>query len=257
MQDNGIATAPGSIVIGSDEHKELFCRAFIDTHDPYDPHAMDWPEVDAAALARLRAMPFWVEQGAVSSLLDEMLRRYDIPMPRVSVDPQRGDPVWNFMRVGYGECFDSFFAFGLYALACDSGFFPTDLLRTVEPIVQEEARHILFFVNWIAYCRARQSLPQRVAHTGRCALAMTLQIWTRVKTAIAAARGGGDDSPENNEDDDFMLGVKDSLEVVSSPRQFLQVCLRENDRRLAPYDPRLLRPTFVPAIARTLSRVLR
>jgi len=291
MQDNGIATAPGSIVIGSDEHKELFCRAFIDTHDPYDPHAMDWPEVDAAALGRLRAMPFWgeaisterdvakkvqalaplepdplmreaialqgFEEGRHGALLDEMLRRYDIPMPRVSVDPQHGDPVWNFMRVGYGECFDSFFAFGLYALACDSGFFPTDLLRTVEPIVQEEARHILFFVNWIAYCRARQSLPQRVAHTGRCALAMTLQIWTRVKTAIAAARGGGDDSPENNEDDDFMLGVKDSLEVVSSPRQFLQVCLRENDRRLAPYDPRLLRPTFVPAIARTLSRVLR
>ena len=145
----------------------------------------------------------------------------------------------------------------LFRPAQRSGFFPVDLVETFLPVIQEEARHILFFVNWIAYCRARQSLPQRVAHTGRCALAMTLQIWTRVKTAIAAARGGGDDSAENNEDDDFMLGVKDSLEVVSSPRQFLQVCLRENDRRLAQYDPRLLRPTFVPAIARTLSRVLR
>src|SRR5215467_16215900 len=49
------------IVIGTDEHKELFCRTFIDTHDPYDPHAMDWPVVDAGALARLRAMPFWGE----------------------------------------------------------------------------------------------------------------------------------------------------------------------------------------------------
>jgi hypothetical protein len=125
----------------------------------------------------------------------------------------------------------------------------------MEPIVQEEARHILFFVNWIAYCRARQSLPNRVRHMGRCALAMSLQVWSRIKTAVAAARGGGDGGA--SDEDDFMLGVKDSLDVVSSPRQFLEVCLRENDRRLAPYDPRLLRPTFVPAIARTLSRVLR
>jgi hypothetical protein len=69
-----------------------------------------------------------------------------------------------------------------------------------------------------------------------------------------AARG---DQGSKSDEDDFMLGVKDSLDVVSSPRQFLQVCLRENDRRLAPYDPRLLRPTFVPAIARTLSKVLK
>jgi hypothetical protein len=85
-------------------------------------------------------------------------------------------------------------------------------------------------------------------------LAMAVQVWTRVKTALAAARDGGD--TKDSDEDDFMLGVKDSLEVVSSPRQFLEVCLRENDRRLAPYDPRLLRPTFVPRIARTLMRVL-
>ncbi len=54
-----------------------------------------------------------------------------------------------------------------------------------------------------------------------------------------------------------MLGVKDSLDVVSSPRQFLDVCLRENERRLDPYDPRLLRPTFVPSIARALRRIVK
>jgi len=278
-----------TVVIGSDQHKELFCRAFIDTHDPYDPHTMDWPEVDAEALTRLRAMPFWGEAMATerdvakkvqalvalepdplmreaialqgfeearhSALLDEMLRHYDIPLPQVKDDPQTGDPWWNFMRVGYGECFDSFFAFGLYTLARDSGLFPPALLKTMEPIVQEEARHILFFANWIAYCRARQPLAQRVVHRARCALAMTLQVWTRVKTALAAMRGGGDGGA--SADDDFMLGVKDSLDVVNSPRQFLEICLRENDRRLDPYDPRLLRPRFVPGIARTLSKVLK
>lgn len=289
MHSNGL-TGSNAVVIGSDAHKELFCRSFIDTHDPYDPHAMDWPEVDPAAVARLRAMPFWgeaisterdvakkvqalaplepdpllreaialqgYEEGRHSALLDEMLRHYDIPPPQIKDEPQSGDPLWNFMRVGYGECFDSFFAFGLYMLARDSGLFPPALLKTVEPIVQEEARHILFFVNWIAYCRARQPAAQRLLHRGRCISAMSMQVWTRIKTAVAAARGG-DDEGENGAEDDFMLGVKDSLEVVNSPRQFLEVCLRENDRRLAPYDPRLLRPTFVPAIARTLSRVLK
>ena len=84
---------------------------------------------------------------------------------------------------------------------------------------------------------------------------MAVQVWTRIKTAIAVARGGGDGGA--TEEDDFMLGVKDSLDVVSSPRQFLDVCLRENDRRLDPYDPRLLRPTFVPAIARALSKIVK
>ncbi len=282
MQRNGIA-------IGSDQHKELFCRAFIETHDPYDPHAIDWPVVEPAALARLRAMPFWgeaistetdvakkvqalaplepdplmreaialqgYEEGRHAALITEMLRHYEIPMPRVNDEPVRGDPWWNFMRVGYGECFDSFFAFGLYTLARDSGLFPPALLKTMEPIVQEEARHILFFANWIAYCRAQQPLPRRLLHRGRCALAMAVQVWTRIKTAIAAARGGGDGGA--TEEDDFMLGVKDSLDVVNSPRQFLDVCLRENDRRLDPYDPRLLRPTFVPSIARALRRVMK
>ena len=133
------------------------------------------------------------EEGRHSALLDEMLRHYDIPMPRSRRSRRRGDPLWNFMRVGYGECFDSFFAFGLYMLARDSGLFPPALLKTMEPIVQEEARHILFFVNWIAYCRARQPAPQRLLHRGRCMLAMTVQVWTRVKTAVAAARGGDDD----------------------------------------------------------------
>lgn len=277
-----------AVRVGSEEHKELFCRVFIETHDPYEPAKVAWPDLDDATLKRLRSMPFWneavstehdvarkvqalvphepdphlreaialngYEEGRHSSLLDHMLRHYEIPRPATREEALSADPLWDFMKVGYGECFDSFFAFGLYKLAGDSGLFPQPLLRAVAPIVQEEARHILFFANWIAYCRAREHGAGKLTHMARCAMSMTAQVWGRVKTAIAAARGGGDDGPA--QEDDFMMGVKDSLDVVTSPRQFLQVCLAENDRRLAPYDQRLLRPTFVPRLARGLARVV-
>jgi hypothetical protein len=277
-----------SIVTGSEEHKELFCRTFIETHDPFEVERIAWPELDDSAVQRLRSMPFWqeaisteadvarkvqalapyerdpllreaialngFEEGRHSAMLDHMLAHYGIARPPVREEALSDDPLWDFMRVGYGECFDSFFAFGLFRLAGESGLFPPALLRCVEPIMREEARHILFFVNWIAYCRAQQPGPRKLLHMGHCGLALALQVWGRVKTAIAAARGGGDGGASN--EDDFMLGVKDSLDVVSSPRQFLQVCLHENDLRLAPYDPRLLRPNFVPGIARALARVV-
>src|SRR5207247_1936851 len=102
--------------IGSTEHKALFCREFVDTFHAY-------------------------EESRHAALLESMLAHYGIPIPGgEGVRPR--DAEWGFLRMGYGECFDSFFAFGLFRLAADSGIFPGPLVERFDGVMQEEARHI-------------------------------------------------------------------------------------------------------------------
>ncbi|MGE0823604.1 MAG: ferritin-like domain-containing protein [Candidatus Binatia bacterium] len=267
------------LIIGSQAHKELFCKEFMNSHVAYDIASLRWPTLDDASLARLRALPFWQEAVSTerstaakvqaqaqrehdpllreavalqgyeeerhSALLDALLRQYDIQVPAEPPPVLPTDIEWAFLRTEYGECFDSFFAFGLFAVAKDSGFFPAALVELFEPIVQEEARHILFFVNWLAYQRRQLLVWQKPAHVLRCGLAMTIQAWSRVQTARGVGTG------------DFTMTGHDALDLDISPRTFLELCLRENEQRFRPYAPQLLRPRLVPTLIKGVCRVLR
>src|SRR6201999_2533864 len=50
-----------AVEIGSEAHKTLFCQHFKATYQHYDPATLPWPELDEAALQRLRSVPFWQE----------------------------------------------------------------------------------------------------------------------------------------------------------------------------------------------------
>lgn len=268
-----------TFTIGSALHRDVFCREFIDTHEKYDVTTLPWPELDEASLARLRSLPFWEEavstelstaakvraqaflesdplirdavalqgeeESRHSALLDALLTRYDIPVKVRPLAPLPQDIEWAFLRTEYGECFDSFFAFGLFSVARESGFFPPALVSLFEPIVQEEARHILFFVNWLAYRRAQLEWWQRPKLVGRCLLSMAVQAWSRVQTARGMGDGG-----------DFTLKGHEAINTDIKPRAFVELCLTENERRLGLYDRRLLRPQLVPTLAKTLCKVL-
>ena len=49
----------GPIRLGSDAHKDLFCRTLLDTFNPYKPAVIDWPELEASARDRLVSLPIW------------------------------------------------------------------------------------------------------------------------------------------------------------------------------------------------------
>jgi hypothetical protein len=49
----------GPIRLGSEQHKVLFSRMLLDTHNPYKPAIIDWPRLDPAARERLVSLPIW------------------------------------------------------------------------------------------------------------------------------------------------------------------------------------------------------
>ena len=268
------------LVVGSQEHKELFCRFFIDTHVAFDPATIDWPTLDEDSYKRLHSLPVWAEaikterqatctiqswapletdplirqavalQGYEESrhaaIIQGLLTHYEIATPPPVAPQPPVDPEWGFMRLGYSECFDAFFTFALFAIARDSGFFPPALVDKFEPVMQEEARHILFFVNWEAYRQARSPLWRRPMHLWRSTLGRVLQVWQRLHSAMSV-RG----------DKNFTMTGHQAISMDITPRRFLALCLAENAQRLDRYDARLLRPRLVPSIAKALYRVLR
>jgi hypothetical protein len=162
------------------------------------------------------------EEGMIGS--NDLLVHYKIPVLVLAPPPLPANMAWAFLRTEYGECFDSFFAFGLFAIAKDSGFFAPALVNLFEPVMQEEARHILFFVNWLVYQRTQLPWWRRIHLSSHCVGAMTLQEWSRIQTARGMSKG------------DFSMKGHEAILPDLSLREFLQLCLRENERRLSRYD---------------------
>lgn len=282
-----VAPAPGRrLKIGSEEHKRLFCETLLTTHDPYKPAVIEWPKLDAETQGKITGLPIWdiavqtegkaglrvrtygerdvtdpllkraiemnaFEEGRHKTVLANMVQAYGIklePEPEYKV-PR--DAEWAFMVTGFSECIDSFFAFGLFKLARDSGFFPPELVDTFEPVMQEEGRHILFFVNWIAWHRRHMPFWRRPWFELKVAAVWAFLIWER----IGIARGM-EDSPAAQDNNFTLTGSKD-LGVEVTPRELMDICLGENDRRLGIYDARLIRPMFVPRMVRLARRFIK
>jgi hypothetical protein len=275
-----------SLAVGSAEHRRLLGQFFLDTHVDYVPEQMHWPQLAQEELGRLRSLPFWQEAvstenvtsntvAAAASLEADPLVRKAIELQgfeemrharlllaltshyRIAVEPPpRFTPRSlenDFLFAGFGECFDSFFAFGLFALARESGFFPPALIKVFEPVMQEEARHILFFVNWVKYRRSQLPWWRRPAFRLRCAWIILKQVASRAKTArsMGKPQPAGAGSSEN-----FTLTAHQDLGAGVTLHRLLGLCLTENERRMAEYDARLKRPRLVPGIARVLYRLI-
>ena len=261
----------GAIRLGSDGHRELFCHLLLDTFNPYKPAVIAWPKLSDAERDRLVSLPIWdiavrtegrarlnmltyaerlkepllrkalelngFEEGRHKEVLARLVEAYGIKLEPEPAYVPYADAEWAYLITGYSECIDSFFAFGLFELAKRSGFFPPALVETFEPVMQEECRHILFYVNWAAWHRRNLPLWRRPWFALR-----VLAVWfCLIRERIRTARGVGQQG--------FTATSHESMGLDVAPADLLEICLAENDRRMSGYDARLVRPRIMPVLA--------
>ncbi len=278
--------APGiPVPLGSEAHKTLFCRTMLDTHDPYRPALIDWPVIDEETRQRIVSLPIWdiavategragmnvktygeqiadpllrdaidmnaYEESRHKIVLADMVTFYGIELQPEEEYKRPRDPEFAFMRTGFSECIDSFFGFGLFKIAKDTGFFPEELVETFEPVMREEGRHILFFVNWVAWHRRTMPLWRRPWFELKVWAVWIALIWER----IDMAKGMGEDNTKAQENNFTLNGSKELGVEIEFP-ELAAICLAENDRRLSVYDERLIRPKFVPGAIRLVLRFM-
>src|SRR5271170_6397144 len=124
------------------------------------------------------------------------------------------------MVTGYSECIDSFFAFGLFDAAKRTGYFPPELVDTFEPVVHEEGRHILFFVNWVSWHRKNMKLWRRPYFELKVLAVWIFLIWERIGIAGDVSNG--------QQDNNFTVNGANQLGTDISIPMLMDTCLSEN-----------------------------
>ncbi|MBL6616438.1 MAG: hypothetical protein ISP49_12780 [Reyranella sp.] len=269
--------------IGSLEHRDAFCSQFAQTYLDYDPEALPWPVLDEAALRRLRQVPFWDEvlyferragaivaaftEGVTDPVLKEalalqgreetrhaklirvMVERYGLDASERPIGDLGADIETSFKDFGFGECVDSFVGFGLFKIAWQAEFLPAEIMQIFSMLMYEETRHIVFFINWMAYTEARKGWLARTVSP-----LVTLRYYLRaVHNKLRFARRG-----QQIDDGKGLAALQVSMFLDGfNFRRFLEDCYAENSRRMSVFGPELLRPSFLPELANVALKALR
>jgi hypothetical protein len=269
--------------IGSQVHRERFCRQLLASHQAYDPAELPWPNLEGSALERLRAVPFWREvlhterrAGAIvnafartirepmvrdaialqgleedrhARLLEVMIERYGIEVQEQAPESLPADIETAFIDFGFGECLDSFLGFGAFKIARESQFLPESMFKIFDLLMYEETRHIVFFINWMA---CREAEHGRAAGWLRGATSLRFYARASRRMVTTIRKGAG-----HNNGADFAATQASVFLEGFGFRRFLRDCYAENARRMSSFDEDLLRPRFLPALAKVALSGLR
>ena len=125
---------------------------------------------------------------------------------------------------------------------------PEAIFDIFEQILNEEARHIMFFVNWVTYQQIQEG---RQANWLRGVEA--LWYYRRAfQDKIKAFSGSEEEKQEG-----FTATAASNFMDNLTPELFLSTCLEENTRRMSVFDQQLLQPRLLPKLAATALRILK
>ena len=146
--------------------------------------------------------------------------------------------------LAFDQYLDAFVLWGWFSVAREQQYLPEALLNVWEPILDEDARHSLFFANWSAgqqfslgnSWRRLRSLGQHGSEF--------LGLWDRFGRRIEDAT-----LPKTASSTDIFMGQL-------TAKQLLTRCIEAHDQRLAEVEPPLIRPQLAPQVTQWLLRIL-
>jgi hypothetical protein len=256
--------------IGSYESKKQFCRRFLEGY-PLEPEPVSWPQLDSSTLERLQRVPLWVQlyqskrsaalivsafaetlsdsmikeaialQGQQeqrhTQLIESFMQAYGIPMlaPEPSPSPAMEAA---FIDLGFQKSLDAVLGFGFYGLAKATDAVPEQLLEHFDRLLNEEARHIVFFINWFAYHQTKLGKSWNE-------LRGVAPLWQMRSKLLQLLMAFGKDDDDANIL--FILFGGAQPERLTALR-FLTLCLSENKRRMALLGDTGLQPQLAPTL---------
>ena len=136
----------------------------------------------------------------------------------------------------------------MFEISRQANYLHQALFDIFNHILDEEARHIMFFINWVTYSQIDQGANptwlrgvNALWHYGRA-----------LQDKIQAFTGSMDDQQEG-----FTATRATNFMDDLTPELFLSACLQENARRMSTFDKQLLQPRLIPRLATIALRLVR
>jgi len=270
------------IKLGTEEHKKSFCQQFIDTHLNYEPETLRWPELEGVALERMRSIPFWKEALYTERKAGIMVSRFaqtiEDPILKEAIalqgreetrhgrligylikhhgieieEPEKAEIPDNieiaFTDFGFEECLDFYFAFGMFDIAYQAKYLPDEVFAIFDPILDEEARHIVFFVNWFTYLQIQRGQ----GYSPLRALRTSWHYGKALKGLIDVFGGVAE-----SDDQAFTATSATMFMDDLTPELFFETCLQQNAKRMSKFAPELLQPELLPNLSKIALLFLR
>lgn len=265
--------------LGSYEHQKLFCHALTDHHVKYNLDQIPWPQLADDQLQRLREIPFWAEvlqqkrqmalivgalaaqtkptrlKGAILllsqeterqvKLLEQMMSFYQIPQTSIPARPLPGELTPVLQDLAFDQYLSAYILWGWFAIAREQQYLPEALLEVWEPILDEDARHSIFFTNWTAGQQFSLSNNWRRLRAIWGRGLQFLGLFDRFGRQIEDAT-----LPKTASTADVFMGQLTAARL-------LQYCLDAHEQRLGEVKPPLVKPKLAPELTHWLLRILK